>query len=85
MNGCLGVAGRFEVGDGDAVPNDQEAPPATAARAAGMETCDPVLPSGHDYWVWRRVLMEVLPWLARRLGLSAVEPPVSATCTPGKR
>jgi S-formylglutathione hydrolase FrmB len=79
-----GLAGWFEVGDQDVVPREQEAQLATAARAAGIETCIKVLPGGHDYGVWRQAFTDALPWLAWRLGLTAVEPQVAATCTPGK-
>lgn len=80
-----GMAGWFEVGGEDTVPKDQEAQLATAARAAGIETCIRVLPGGHDYGVWRRAFADALPWLAWRTGLTNVEPQVSATCTSGNR
>ncbi len=82
-NRYLGMAGWFEVGDEDTVPKDQEARLATAARAAGIETCVRVLSGGHDYVVWRQAFEDALPWLAWRLGLTSAAPSVTATCTLG--
>ena len=75
-----GMAGWFEVGDQDTGPlaaaHDLQPP----ALRAGIATCILVRPGGHDFDLWSRALVDSLPWLSWRLGLTLQPTSEPARC-----
>ncbi|MGZ4607756.1 MAG: alpha/beta hydrolase [Blastococcus sp.] len=65
-----GSAGWFVVGAQDRIYGPQQRVVVAAANAGGMTTVVHELPGGHSWSVWRPALVQVIPWLAARMGLS---------------
>jgi S-formylglutathione hydrolase FrmB len=78
-----GLAGWFEVGAQDDGPLQAARELEPAAQRAGIATCLLVRPGGHDYEVWRQALVDALPWLSWRLGLTGEPTREPASCRPG--
>ncbi len=76
-----GMAGWFEVGDGDTQPLAAARVLQPAAARAGIATCLLVRPGGHDFDLWSQALVDSFPWLAWRLGLTPEPRREPATCT----
>lgn len=73
-----GAGAWFETGDADPAPLQAATELAPLAAAAGIQTCEVVLPGrGHTFDVWSRALADALPWMAARTG---AVPGISAPC-----
>ena len=72
-----GLGGWFEVGDQDAEPLAATQALVPLARAAGVRTCEKIIPGGgHTFDVFSAAFADSLPWMAGRLDLAApVTPP----------
>ncbi len=76
-----GLAGWFEVGAEDTDPLEAARNLQPAALRAGIATCILVRPGGHDFDLWSQALVDSLPWLSWRLGLTPEPASEPARCT----
>jgi S-formylglutathione hydrolase FrmB len=75
-----GMAGWFEVGQQDAQPLAATEGLVPEARAAGITTCVLIRPGQHDFQFWTQALVNALPWLSGRLGITPMPATTPANC-----
>jgi S-formylglutathione hydrolase FrmB len=78
-----GMGAWFESAADDPAPLAAARRLAPEARAAGIDTCLAVAPSGdHSFGAWAQAFKDSLPWMAARLGVAPPSPDQTQLCRP---